>query len=269
MYGLGSLPFHEAENRYLLYHESSLMKETEDIIQSISHRPWTLPNGKWSYYQEWNDALFLHWKVEESELQKLTPKNILIDKFEGETWVSLVAFTMEKIRPRNLPSISFLSNFGQINVRTYLTQDNKQGVFFLNIEAQKEISTYIAKHLSGLPYEKSEIERAEKENVKYFTSNNKKKNFKLEAKFEVQQELTNISTLDKWLIERYCLYLQSNNETYRYEIQHKSWKIFQVEILELTTDYKFGNIKLNRKPDLIHYSNGVKVVAWNKEKLKY
>ncbi len=71
------------------------MKETEDILKNISHRTWRLPNGKWSYYQEWNDALFLHWKVEESELQKLTPKNLLIDKFQGETWVSIVAFTME------------------------------------------------------------------------------------------------------------------------------------------------------------------------------
>ena len=243
------------------------MKETEDIIKNISHRTWRLPIGKWSYYQEWNDALFLHWKVEESELQKLTPKNLLIDKFQGETWVSIVAFTMEKIRPRNLPSISFISNFDEINVRTYLTQDNKPGVFFLNIEAQKETSTFIAKQLSGLPYEKSEIERGEKENIKHFTSSNKNKNFKLETKFVVGQELTNKSTLDKWLTERYCLYLQTNNETYRYEIQHEPWKIFQVEIIKLTTEYKFGNIKLNRKPDLIHYSNGVKVLAWDKEKL--
>ena len=79
--------------------------------------------------------------------------------------------------------------------------------------------------------------------------------------------MTNKSPLDKWLTERYCLYLQANNEIYRYEIQHEPWKIFQVEIIELTTDYKFGNIKLNRKPDLIHYSNGVKVLAWEKEKL--
>lgn len=243
------------------------MKETEDILKNISHRTWRLPYRKWSYYQEWNDALFLHWKVEESELQKLTPTNILIDKFEGETWVSVVAFTMKKTRPRNLPSISFISNFDEVNVRTYLTQDNKPGVFFLNIEAQKKISTYIARQLSGLPYEKAEIKRSEDENIKYFTSKNKNKNFRLEAKFEVGQELPNKSTLDKWLTERYCLYLQTNNETYKYEIQHEPWKLFQVEIIELTADYKFGSIDLNRKPDLVHYSNGVKILAWGKEKL--
>ena len=243
------------------------MKETEDILKNISHRTWRLPNGKWRYYQEWNDVLFLHWKVEESELQKLTPTNILIDKFEGETWVSIVAFTMKKTRLRNLPSISFISNFDEVNVRTYLTQDHKPGVFFLNIEAQKKSSTFIARQLSGLPYEKAEIERGEDKNIKYFTLNNKNKNFRLEAKFEVGQELSNKSVLDKWLTERYCLYLQTNNVEYKYEIQHQPWKLFQIEIIELTTDYKFGNIDLNRKPDIVHYSNGVKTLAWGKEKL--
>ena len=113
----------------------------------------------------------------------------------------------------------------------------------------------------------SRMERGEKENIKQVNSSNKKKNFRLETKFVVGQEMTNKSTLDKWLTERYCLYLQANNETYRYEIQHEPWKIFQVEIIELITDYKFGNINLNRKPDLIHYSKGVNVLAWGKEKL--
>jgi hypothetical protein len=243
------------------------MKEIDDILKHISHRGWKLPNGKWSYYQEWNNALFLHWRIDISELQKLTPSNLVIDKFEGESWISIVAFTMEKIRPRYLPAISVISNFDEINVRTYLTHENKPGVFFLNIEAQKLTSTFIAKLLSGLPYEKSEIERGEIGNTKYFKSCNKNKNFKLDVKFVVGQELTNKSTLDKWLTERYCLYLKSKNETYRYEIQHKPWKLFQAETIALTTNYTFGNITLNRKPDLIHYSKGVKVLAWDKEKI--
>ncbi|TDL99567.1 MAG: hypothetical protein C4K58_06660 [Flavobacteriaceae bacterium] len=172
------------------------MKEIKDILKNISHRTWGLPNRKWSYYQQWNDALFLHWKVEESELQKFTPSNLPIDKFQGESWVSIVAFSMEKIRPRNLPSISWISNFAEINVRTYLTKDNKPGVYFLNIEAQKNISTFIAKKLSGLPYEKAEMTRGEKDNLKHFSSYNKKKNFRFESKFRLGKELTEKSELD-------------------------------------------------------------------------
>ena len=243
------------------------MTETDDIIQSISHRPWTLPNGQWSYYQEWNNALFLHWKVSTEELTKLIPSNISVDTFSGDSWVSLVAFTMEQIRPRCLPSVSTISDFHEINVRTYLTQDNKQGVYFLNIEAEKQISTFVAKLLTGLPYEKATIDRKNKGKNQKYIATNKSKGFQLDTTFTVKQKITNKSELDNWLTERYCLYLDKGNKLYRYEIHHKPWELNQVEILNLTTDYKIGNISLNRKPDLTHYSDGVKVIAWQRQNL--
>jgi len=213
------------------------MTETDDIIQSISHRPWTLPNGRWSYYQEWNNALFLHWKVSTEELTKLIPCNILVDTFNGESWVSLVAFTMEKIRPRLLPSVSTISDFHEINVRTYLTQDNKQGVYFLNIEAQKQVSTFVAKLLSGLPYEKATIDRQTKGKTQIYIAANKSKGFQLDVTFKIGQKIKVKSELDNWLTERYCLYLDKGNELYRYEIHHKPWELHHVEISNLTTDY--------------------------------
>lgn len=68
---------------------SQLQKET-------AHRPWPLPRTKWKYYQEWNDAIFLHWPVEKKELEKHVPKELEIDTINGQAWVSIVAFTMEK-----------------------------------------------------------------------------------------------------------------------------------------------------------------------------
>ena len=244
------------------------MRETDDIIQSISHRPWTLPNGQWSYYQEWNNALFLHWKVSTEELTKLVPSTISVDTFKGESWVSLVAFTMEKIRPKFLPSVSTISDFHEINIRTYLTQDNKQGVYFLNIEAEKHISSFVAKLLSGLPYEKATIDRQSKEKVQKYISTNNSKGFRLDTTFTVGQKIGDKSELDKWLTERYCLYLDKEDKLYRYEIHHKPWELYNVEISNLTTDYKIGNISLSRRPDLSHYSDGVKVIAWKRQNLE-
>lgn len=244
------------------------MTETGNIIQSIAHRPWTLPNGQWSYYQEWNNAVFLHWKVSKEELIKLIPPNISLDTFNGETWVSLVAFTMEKIRPKFLPSVSTISDFHEINIRTYLTQDNKQGVYFLNIEAEKQISSFVAKLLSGLPYEKAIITRISNGQSQKYVSNNKSKGFHLDATFSVGEKIKDKSALDKWLTERYCLYLEKGHKLYRYEIHHKPWELNNIEISNLTTDYKIGNILLNRKPDLAHYSTGIKVIAWQRQNLK-
>lgn len=243
------------------------MTAIDNLLQNISHRPWPLPQGQWRYYQEWNNVLFLHWKVSTTELIKLLPDGLIIDTYNGESWISLVAFTMEKIRPKALPAVSYISNFHEINVRTYLTQDNKQGVYFLNIEAQKFISEIVAKLLSGLPYEKATIVRQQKNPIQQYIANNKNKGFQLDATFGVGQKITNKSQLDTWLTERYCLYFDKNDKLYRYEIHHQPWELYEVDILNLTTNYKIGTILLNRKPDLAHYSNGVKVVTWQRENL--
>ncbi|MHA7059069.1 DUF2071 domain-containing protein [Aquimarina sp. M1] len=46
---------------------------------------------------------FLHWKVAYNTLQKFVPKELEIDTFEDSPWGSLVALSIEKIRPKNLP----------------------------------------------------------------------------------------------------------------------------------------------------------------------
>jgi uncharacterized protein len=240
------------------------MTAIDDIISNVSHRPFALPVGHWKYYQEWNNALFFHWTIPFDILRKCVPENFNIDTFEGNCYVSLVAFTMQKIRPRYLPSISFISDFDEVNLRTYIDNDNKKGVYFLNIEAEKKLSIFIAKSLSGLPYEKANIKRADKR----YTSTNSKKGFYLDTEFEIEQQLEQKTKLDEWLTERYCLYLDKDNELFRYDIHHKEWNIRKVEIKRLSLNYKVGDINLaDKQPVLTHYSEGVKVIAWRRQKV--
>src|SRR5436190_5400053 len=129
------------------------MTEIDKILSDTKHRPFDIPPKDWAYYQEWNNALFLHWKVPFDALRQLVPNELNLDTFDGEVYVSLVAFTMQKIRPRNLMSFKFISDFDEINVRTYIDNGNRKGVYFLSIEAGKLLAAFIAKTLSGLPYE--------------------------------------------------------------------------------------------------------------------
>ena len=240
------------------------MKVVDEIFNEISHRPYKIPKGNWIYYQEWNSVLFLHWVVPFELLRKSIPSNLNIDTFDGKCYVSLVAFTMEKIRPKFITSIAFISDFDEINIRTYTENDNKKGVYFLNIEAGKSISAFIAKVISGLPYEKANIKRTKK----LYNSNNLKKGFQLSAEFEVKEEISNKTELDKWLTERYCLYLDHGNELYRYDIHHKEWEIKKVDIKSLNVNYQIGEIALNeRELNLTHYSEGIKVIAWKRMKV--
>lgn len=240
------------------------MEKIFHILADTEHRPYNLPEGSWKYYQEWNHALFLHWTVPMDMLRAVVPPELHIDTFNGEAYISLVPFTMQKIRPKYLPAVSFISDFTEINLRTYIDNDGKKGVYFLNIEAGKHLSAYVAKKLSYLPYEKSNIKRT----LTSYEASNPKKGFHLKTVYQVKEALAHKSKLDHWLTERYCLYLKETNDIYRYDIHHKEWNIKTVELLSLDLNYRVGNIHLHQDPPVLaHYSDGVQVVAWGKQKV--
>ena len=82
----------------------------QEILSKTEHRPWEIPTDSWKFYQEWNKAIFLHYQVDLTELKKFVPKELVIDLFDGKPWISIVAFTMEKIRPKK-PTF-FSTNIG-------------------------------------------------------------------------------------------------------------------------------------------------------------
>ena len=128
---------------------------------------------------------------------------------------------MEKIRPAYLPSFSPISDFHEINVRTYVKSEGKKGVYFINIEAEKFVSAFISRSLSGLPYEKSKIERGQG----FYKSTNRNKGFNLDIEYKIGPRITKKTPLMVWLSERYCLYLNKGERIYMYEIDHNEWEM--------------------------------------------
>ncbi len=233
-----------------------------EILNTTEHRPWKIPTGNWKFYQEWNNAIFLHYQVDLTELKKFVPEELEIDLFEGKPWISVVAFTMEKIRPKNLPSFPPISDFNEINIRTYVRSNNKTGVYFLSIEGGKSLSCKVAKRVSELPYRFSEINRT---NTKY-QSKNTQFNDRLEIEFSIGEEQTEKNELDKWLTERYALFQDADKSINEFEIHHLEWPINKIELQTLDIDYpRFNNLIMD-KPSKVHYSNGVQVIAWGKLK---
>lgn len=232
------------------------------MLDITDHRPWDVPTGSWKYYQEWNDGIFLHWQVDYNELRKLVPDELEIDLFNGKPWVSLVAFTMEKIRPKYLPAFPPISDFHEINIRTYVKLNNKTGVYFLSIEGGKKLSCKMAKGISELPYRFSSIKRTKNT----YESYNSKLNDKLYLKFSIGESITNKTSIDSWLIERYALFQDTEKSINKFEIHHLEWAMSEVKLEIIGINYsRFKNL-INNYPDKLHYSSGVKVLAWGVNK---
>ncbi|WP_024769753.1 YqjF family protein [Aquimarina macrocephali] len=234
----------------------------KELLNTTEHRPWKIPNKDWKFYQEWNNTIFIHWQVELSELQKFVPKELEIDLFEGKPWISLVAFTMEKIRPKNLPAFPPISNFDEINIRTYVKSNTKTGVYFLSIEGGTNLSCKIAKKISELPYRYSKIKRSENQ---YLSTNPEFKD-ELDIQFSIGEEITDKSALDKWLTERYALFQDTEKSINEFEIHHLEWPIRKIEVTNLKVNYTRFDKLIKGKPDKIQYSKGVNVIAWGKNK---
>jgi uncharacterized protein YqjF (DUF2071 family) len=233
-----------------------------EILNTTDHRPWAIPTENWRFYQEWNNAIFLHWQVDLSELEKFVPKELEIDLYEGKPWVSVVAFTMEKIRPKYLPSFGPISTFDEINIRTYIKSKNKTGVYFLSIEGGTSLSCKIAKGMSELPYRFSKIKRSQNK----FKSYNSEFNDQLDLEFSVGKVVAQKTGLDKWLTERYALFQDSEKSINEFDIHHLEWPINELTLTKIKVNYPRFEKLLKNEPNEMQYSKGVKVIAWGKTK---
>ncbi|MGI9239651.1 MAG: YqjF family protein [Verrucomicrobiales bacterium] len=104
-------------------------------------------------YQAWRQLLFLHWRVDVESLQARLPDGLTVDLFEGEAYVGIVPFFMCGVRPRFLPGFPGLSNFLEVNVRTYVHDaDGVPGVWFFSLDANCSPAVWVARTFFKLPY---------------------------------------------------------------------------------------------------------------------
>lgn len=76
------------------------------------------------------------------------------DVLDGSTWVGLVAFQMSKSSFFGGPSVPWLGDFPEVNVRLYsIDEHGRRGVVFLSLEASHLIPVLVARAAFGLKYQ--------------------------------------------------------------------------------------------------------------------
>lgn len=232
--------------------------DAKEILAHHEHRGFPLPAKHWRHYQEWNQALFLHWKARQSALEPYLPAGVELDLFEGEAWLSMVAFSMNNLHPRRLPPVGFVSNFHELNIRTYVTRQGKPGVFFLSMEASKRFSNWLAGVLSGMPYRFAHIHYS----VGQFRANHSGRNSRLKAIFQKGRSMTPVAH-DLWLTERYAVHQEAYGKLKTFEVLHKPWDTYEVNLEYLELDYPEFSHLLQGPPTKVAFSPGVQTLAWD------
>ena len=238
----------------------------------IGHLPFPMPERKYSLKQNWANLTFMHWEVEPDILKQHLPEDLEVDLFDGKAYVGTIPFNMEKVRPRNMPSISFISNFPEFNIRTYVTKNGKSGVFFLTLDAQSHITCIYAPFAYGLPYNyaKCSLEINDK-GGSVWESKRMKDGIGLKGESIANGPILKAKkgSLEEFLFERYCLYVSHKGKTCRAYTFHEPWEYREAEVIieenSLTEFYELGITNV-LEPELVHVSKGVKVLTWSIEK---
>jgi uncharacterized protein YqjF (DUF2071 family) len=234
----------------------------------IAAQPRCAPTGPWLWSQHWLDLFFAHWPVAVSVLRPHVPAALEIDTRDGAAWVSLVAFRLERIRQRFLPSLGFLTNSVELNVRTYVRYHGEPAICFLSIHAGNPLLIRLARWATPLPYSFARMSYRWDKDTAQFASHCPAADggATLAATFSptAAGSTAQAGSLDEWLLERYFLYVQGRDGTlFRTVVQHAPWEVrpAKARITSNTMGQAFG-LDLSREPEKVHFSPGVHAHIW-------
>lgn len=240
-----------------------------EILSRTEHRPYPVPDGPWALYMSWRDLLFMHWPVHAGVLQPYIPPALRLDTFDGSAWLSVTPFRMKGTRPRLLPGVAPLSNFPELNVRTYVTAEGKPGIWFFSLDAANPVAVRLARATFRLPYFDAEMScRLEGDGVRYRSVRTHRGAPRAEfaARYRPVGEPSESrpGTLEYFLTERYCLYHRHHlGGPYRLEIHHPPWPLQPARArITRNTMAQASGLVLPDQPPLLHFVRRQDMVAW-------
>ena len=239
-----------------------------DSLRETAHRPWPVPNKPWIQGQSWENLLFAHWRVSEDDLRKVVPPQLAVDTFDGSAWLGITPFRVTGLRLRGTVPIPYLSSFLELNVRTYVTAEEKPGIWFFSLDAENPLAVEGARRTYRLPYYRAKMSARERGDWIDYSSARREgtgRPFVFEAsyrptgaRFEAER-----GSLEYFLAERYCLYtLDERQDLRRAQIHHPPWPLQPAEATISLNTMPPDGIELPDEAPLLHFSERQDVVAW-------
>lgn len=201
--------------------------------------PLERPPGKPQGFQRWRTLLFLHWEVDPQALQRLLPRELTVDTFEGRAYVGVVPFTMRDVAPRWAPSIPGISHFHEMNVRTYVHwQGRNPGVWFFSLDAAGTIAVLAARAGWDLPYHRASMDmRIDGDRVRYASRRlwpgPKPADLTVEYTIGASIGSATPGTFEHFLAERYILFAAGKRGIRMGQVHHKPYPLCRAEVHSL------------------------------------
>lgn len=188
-------------------------------------------------YQTWNDLLFIHWEIEQGELQLKLPDGLYVDTFNGKAYAGVTPFFLTDLRLPGLPAIPGISDFLELNVRTYVyNEDGLPGIWFFSLYANQTLAVKAA-NLIPLPYKKVEIKAVYTRGYIDYTLLQYNSGTLIDSEY-IYKPIGEVhypesESLDFFLVERYYLfYLDKSGNLKRIRVNHDPYPLQQAEVMK-------------------------------------
>lgn len=246
--------------------------DTQHALDTIGTRPWPVPRRPWVMAQVWRKLLFAHWPLPPEQIRPHLPPGLPLDTFDGQAWVGVVPFLMEGVHFRGAPAIPTARRFPELNVRTYVTIDNKPGVYFFSLDAGSGLAVAGARALFALPYHHARFAvSVGEDSVRYrcerrggAPGDTPRAIFAARYRPTGPAQFARAGSLEDWLTARYCLYTTRGGRLLRGEVHHAPWPLQPAEAdISRNTMTVPAGVQLPATTPLLYYSERLEVVVWS------
>jgi uncharacterized protein len=243
--------------------------DTQKILNDVEHRLNPVTKGPWIMTQAWNELLFAHWPLQPDLLRAIVPPALTLDTFEGEAWIGIVPFHMSQVHPRSVPSVPWLSQFPELNVRTYVSVQGFPGVYFFSLDAANPVAVALARTLFRLPYFNATMRSQRLIDTIDYRSQRTHRGASTAEFRALYRPIAPVfyaqpASLEHWFTERYYLYtVDGCGVVYRGDIHHGRWALqpAELEVISNTMASAHG-IQLPDTAPLLHYAQLQEVLIW-------
>jgi uncharacterized protein len=186
-------------------------------------------------FQRWLHLLFLHWSFSPDIVQKTLPRGLQVDTFEDKAWIGIVPFFMRDVRPAGFPSVPGISNFLELNLRTYVRDvSGRPGIWFYSLDANQPLAVRFARAVFGLPYEfATMVARLVDGEIDYRSQRSGHDN-SLRYRYRASRKLGEASfgSLDFFLVERYRLFAHRGDKLFTGRVHHSPYQLSEVAVAD-------------------------------------
>lgn len=218
----------------------SLVANRSTLSEAARRRMLALP-GEPMFYARWDRAVFIHYAADAAVLQRDIPFEL--DLRDGRAFVSIVAFTLARMRPRlggRLGEWLFkpIATHEFLNVRTYVRHRGEPGIYFLAEWLSNPLSVHLGPRTFGLPYKFGRLSYGHARVRGDIRGTVEAR----EGRLTYQGDVADSSfapgepgSLTEFMLERYTAFTQQRKRARFFRVWHSPWEQAPAEI-EVTAD---------------------------------